>query len=457
MTDQTSEPRAGRQLRLEIEAVVSDGRGLARHEGRAVFVAGALPGQQVLATLVRVRERMAEATLDAVLAASPQARPEPCPHHAECGGCPWQALPYARQLEWKTRFVHDALRRIGRIAEPFVPPALPSPLEWRYRNKMEFAFGLDDGRNRTVGLRRRASRSIVGVTACLLQSERTMRVLARVRATACGRAPDVPWRYLVVREPAAGGCLIELIAGPHPAAAREGRRIGSDLLAACPDVDGVVVSERAAALDMAYGERILCALGQSVLEERIGPLRVRLGAGTFFQVNTRATALLYAEIRRLAGPGDRLRRIWDVYCGVGSIGLYLAAARECGTEPPHITAVDISRQAVELARHNARSLGVAASCRQAAADRILPVLLSGKKTPPPDLILLDPPRAGLSPGVVRALLRARPRRIVYVSCDPATLARDAAGLAPYALTEIRPVDMFPQTPHVECAALFEPK
>jgi 23S rRNA (uracil1939-C5)-methyltransferase len=361
-------------------------------------------------------------------------------------------MPYARQLEWKARFVHDALSRIGRIAGLRVPPVLPSPLEWRYRNKMEFAFGPDDRRNPAVGLRRRASRDIVSVTACLLQKERTMRILAHIRETASGRGTGAPWRYLVIREPAAGGCLVELISAPHPAAVREGRRIGSGLLAACPDVDGVVVSERAAATDMAYGERALCALGRRALEETIGPVRVRLGAGTFFQVNTPAAALLYAEIRRLAG---RPRRIWDVYCGVGSIGLYLAAMRESGDEPPHLTGVDISMRSVELARHNARSLGIAARFHQAAAGRILPSLSPGRSAPP-DLVLLDPPRAGLSAEVIRTLLRLRPRRVIYVSCEPATLARDAANLAPYALTEIRPVDMFPQTPHVECAALFEP-
>lgn len=456
--------RPGQTIRLDIQALISDGRGLARHEDLAVFVAGALPGQQVEATIVAVKTNLAEARLDSVLAETPDARSAPCPHSRQCGGCAWQGMRYPQQLVWKQRFVGDALQRIGRVADPPVLPIVPSPLEWGYRNKMEFAFA-GQGEQLSLGLHHRATHDIVDVTGCLLQTGRTMRVVEAVRRqarrsglAAWSRKNGGWWRFLVIREPAAGGCLVELIAFPHPDALRHGRAVAEAVFADCPGVSAFVLSERAALSNIAYGERTRLSLcpdlslshDAAALEEDLGGLRVKLGAGVFFQVNTPAAAGLYAAILRLAGMAP-VRELWDLYCGVGAIGLYLA--RNLADPPAVLHGIEQSDQAVKLARINAAAIQPQAVYARGDVDRLLGKL-AGIRGKAPDLAVVDPPRAGLGSGVTAALCRLRPGRILYVSCDPATLARDAARLTPYRLEAVQPVDLFPQTPHVESVSLF---
>lgn len=444
----------GQTVTLRIDTLVSDGRGLTRHDGQAIFVADALPGQTVEAEILSVKPRMAEATTRAVLKDAPDARPAACPHAGECGGCTWQAMPYAAQLAWKERFVRDALQRIGRIADPPVLPALPSPREWRYRNKMEFAFA-GHGAELRLGLRRRGSHDVIDVTGCLLQSERAMRIVACVREAA--RQSGLPawrngtglWRFLVIREPEAGGCLVELIVGPHPEAEQQAVRLAAHVRKACPDVDGFVLSLRRAAADVAYGERVAWRQGRTDLDEVVGGLRLSLGAGAFFQVNTLAAAVLYAEAASQIGQSP-VESLWDLYCGVGSVGLYLAGHVPVG----QIVGIEQSAGAVRLAQDNARRLGVRAAFHAGDVLRVMrsPALRKGHK---PDLVVVDPPRAGLDAGVARLVHELGAERILYISCDPATLARDAARLTGYRLAQARPVDLFPQTPHVESTALFE--
>jgi tRNA/tmRNA/rRNA uracil-C5-methylase (TrmA/RlmC/RlmD family) len=279
-------------------------------------------------------------------------------------------MRYPQQLVWKQRFVGDALQRIGRVADPPVLPIVPSPLEWGYRNKMEFAFA-GQGERLSLGLHHRATHDIVDVTGCLLQTGRTMRVVEAVRRqarrsglAAWSRKNGGWWRFLVIREPAAGG--------------------------------------------------------------------------------------LYAAILRLAGMAP-VRELWDLYCGVGAIGLYLA--RNLADPPAVLHGIEQSDQAVKLARINAAAIQPQAVYARGDVDRLLGKL-AGIRGKAPDLAVVDPPRAGLGSGVTAALCRLRPGRILYVSCDPATLARDAARLTPYRLEAVQPVDLFPQTPHVESVSLF---
>ena len=451
------------RIRLEITDLVSDGRGLGRLDGRAVFVDQALPGQLVEAELCRTRPNMFEARHLATLRPSPDERPAPCPHAAACGGCPWQSLVGEAQLRWKTRIVRDALERLGGLADPPLLPTLPSPQEWGYRNKMEFAFARE-GATLRLGLRERASRRIVEVTDCRLQSAASMRVVEAARAwlrTPEGSpAANLPWKYLVVRQPSGGGLLAEGILGPHREARRHGEALGRALLRTVPELTGFVLSQRQSRLDVAYGERILVRLGEVTLTERLyrpdslppqdtgpvtaaAPLTLRLSPAAFFQVNTAGANLLYAEAARLLRPQPH-ERLWDVYCGVGSIGLFLAPwAGE-------VLGVELTRPAVELARSNARDAGFL-HCRFEAGEArtLLP------RFPAAHAAVLDPPRSGLHPDIVKLLLERSPERLLYISCNPATLARDAALLQPgFQLSAVRPVDLFPQTPHVECAALF---
>lgn len=506
MTDCPVVPlKSGDTIELSISALVSDGRGLGRHEGLVVLVEGGLPGQTVRVRITSVQRSLVEGDMLEVLVLSPDEQPAPCPHAERCGGCAWQSLPYERQLLWKERIVRDALERVGKLKEPPVSTILPSPQQWGYRNKMEFAFGpasdrtsgeetTSNGTGFVLGLRERGSRRVVEVTGCLLQSERTMQILAAmrtllaeegltawedenrrfrepedfresrsVRASRNGKAQPAnvsvstctgQCRFLVVREPRAGGCLVELITGPGTSspegekAVALGRRLSAALREAVPGVTGFVLSRRVAASDVAYGEQTLFSEGQ--LEERIGHIQLTLGHNAFFQVNTAAAEVLYAEVERLSGLASMEEpTLWDVYSGVGSIGFYLARHAK------RIVAIEEMQGAVRCARLNAKALQLEKYKVEAGEARSVLGRLA-KVGPRADVVVLDPPRAGIDTKLVQILSSITPRRLVYVSCNPATLARDAARLAPaYRLVETRPVDLFPQSPHVESVSLFE--
>lgn len=476
-------------LELDLHGLSPDGRTVGRSsDGLTVFVRGGLPGERVLVRLTGVRKRMAEAELVQVIEPSADERSAPCPHAGTCGGCPWQQLPYARQLDWKRRIVQDALRRIGRLELPeeLVRPVLScgERSQWRYRNKMEFAFGRGEHGETLLGLRSRASRSVTEVTDCLLQSPRTMTVLAAVRElcrkhhlhaavpehaapkrtprrtafSSAVRQNDI-LRFLVIREPCDGGCLVELITLPSPQEAVTLQTLGRELLNGPCGVTGFVHSTRTSPADVAYGENTVFAIGETELSETLHlqgrDVTFALDHNSFFQVNSRAAELLYNTAAALAaqlfdsGEGFRGRECWDIYCGVGGLALTMAPhfSRVCGLESV--------AQAVKLAAVNAERAGTDTAFRFECGDAArLERLFRSRGVP--DLLVTDPPRAGMDEKTVRSILDHRPPRLVLVSCNPATLARDLALLAPaYRIRAVQPVDLFPQTPHVETVAALE--
>lgn len=452
----------GMTLDVTVDALAPGGKAVCRHEGRVIFVDRGLPGQQLHVRLTTVRKRFAEAECLAVVAHTADECDPFCPHFGDCGGCTWQNLPYPAQLAWKERFVRDSLQRIGRIEAPNVLPTLPSPLQQGFRNKMEFAFTTDDREMLHLGLRRRGGHEVVDVTSCGLQTATTCRVVTTARDIA--RASGLPgwddaahrgfWRFLVVREPARGGqCLVQCITAPHPEAEHVVRAFFTALRQAVPEVTGCVHSIRSQNSQVAYGDATVFTEGEIVLTEKLGAIELDFGHDTFLQTNTRATELLYGEVERMAGLSGR-EHVWDLYCGVGSIALWLAehAATICGMEA--------TPASVEAAQRNAQAAGCT-HCDFVAGDvrALLRSRSKGKAQEPiPDVVVTDPPRAGMHPDVIDALLQTAPARIVYVSCDPATMARDVGLLMQrYTLHEARPVDLFPHTPHVETVVLLSNK
>ena len=476
-------------LELDLHGLSPDGRTVGRSsDGMTVFVRGGLPGEHVLVRLTGIKKRMAEAELITILRRSPEERPAPCPHAEECGGCPWQCLPYCGQLAWKKKLVQDALLRIGRLHLPdeIVRPVLScgENAEWSYRNKMEFAFGRGEHGETLLGLRSRASRSVTEVTSCRLQTARTMAVLATVREL-CGkynlhaavpehspqkRAPrgiafssavrqnDI-LRFLVIREPRDGGCLVELITLPSPQESSTLKKLGQDLLNAPLGVTGFVHSTRTNPADVAYGEQTLLFMGETELSETLRlqgrDVTFTLDHNSFFQVNSRAAELLYNAAADLAvqlfpsQEGLSGRECWDIYCGVGGLALTMA---------PHFSRVfglESVPQAVELASRNAGQSDASTTFRFECGDAAH-LERSFRRQGIPDLLVTDPPRAGMDGKTVRAILDHRPPRLVLVSCNPATLARDLALLSSsYRIRAVQPVDLFPQTPHVETVVSLE--
>ncbi len=469
--------RKGDELELSLCGFSPDGRAVGRtNEGMTVFVQGALAGQRVRVRLFSVKKRMAEGEFTALLESSAEERPALCPHAALCGGCPWQSLPLNVQHRWKRRLVHDALTHIGRlkISEELVQPVLSASREWGYRNKMEFAFGTNSAGKTILGLRARGSRTLVEVTACMLQTPRTMAALQALREL-CQKvglraAPDRRreqhaagqseiLRFTVIREPRHGACLVELITLPAPRATQKIRALGEALLSGPWGITGFVHSVRAAQSPVAFGEKTVLILGEGELTEVLSlqgrNVSFRLNHQSFFQVNSAAAEVLYEtaanEASRLfsaASNGKWGRSCWDIYCGVGGLALTLS---------PHFDVVlglEIGARAASMASANAAALKECAAFLFEAGDA---AALEDwfQRFEEPELVLADPPRSGMDVRAVQALLRHKPPRLLLVSCNPATLARDLALLDPvYEIRSVRPVDLFPQTPHIETLVLL---
>ncbi|GFK93451.1 23S rRNA (uracil-C(5))-methyltransferase RlmCD [Fundidesulfovibrio magnetotacticus] len=433
-------------LELSIERPAFGGAGLARLEGRVAFVEGGLPGSRVLARVVKDDPRCLRAVAEQVLEPSPHAVEPFCPHYGPCGGCSWQDAAYEAQLDWKRQIVAEQLERLAGLTPP-VDETVPSPLTRGYRNKMEFAFGPGP----TLGLRGRFDPSrIVEVCACGLMPAPAMALVAAVRAMAAktqlppyfGRTGTGTWRHLVLRaSETTGRWLAQIIVGPK-APFKRLRPLCEALMRDCPDLDGLVLGVRADRADIAQAEHRAFTLGNDFLEESLDGLALRVGIDSFFQTNTRAAALLYARAAEAAAlaPGETA---WDLCCGAGGLSLFLA--RTAG----RVTGFEISQAAVEDAQANAAANGLT-NCFFQAGD--VKLVLARRKDIP-HAAVLDPPRAGLDPKALQALAQARPPRVVYVSCNPSTLARDLGRLAPaYRVERVTPVDLFPHTPHIECVA-----
>jgi len=439
----------GMELELAVTRLAVGGRGVARSEGLVVFVEGGLPDSLVRARVSKVRKGFAEAQVVETLTPSPQAVPPACRHADVCGGCPWQTLDAAAQLFWKREHVLETLTRLGGLADVPVRPTVPSPNVLGYRNKMEFAFA----GNLHLGLHERFRPGrVLDITECRLMAPWAAEVVAFVRDFC--RATGLPaydartgrgvWRHLVLRESAATGKrLAHLITGPARTAGGAAHGLGEALLTRFPDLTGFVHSVRRAPSAVALGERQVSGLGETRLEERIGDVRLFVSPDAFLQTNTAAAGLLYRLVAEAAGQAAD-GTAWDLYCGSGGISLTLA---------PHfalVHGVEADARAIDDARDAAARNGID-NCVFHAQDagRAMADLASTD----PTVVVLDPPRAGAAPEVLTAILDAAPARVVYVSCDPATLARDLRRLAEdYEVTSVTPVDLFPQTAHIECVA-----
>ena len=447
----------GREVELDVDKLALGGAGLARCEGMAVFVESGLPGSRVLARITAAKKRHAEAQVVQVLAPSPHAVEPFCPHFGPCGGCSHQDLDYAQQLHWKQVQVQETLARLGRVDNPeaVVLPILPSPETRYFRNKMEFAFGGGSGERLSLGLRPRGSADgLLDIATCFLQSAQSAEMVNAARAFC--RTTGFPaydpardsglWRHLIVREAkTTGQALIHCITAPWRQAAEAVEALADHLHAAFPALTSFVHSTRRNRLAVAQGEVERFATGPGHIFENLGPFTFRISADAFFQTNTPAAHQLYTaalDLGRLE-PGWT---VWDLYCGSGGLTLY--AAKRCHKA----VGFESDPRAVADARANAADNGLP-NCEFHAVD----VLHALSQAPyPPDAVILDPPRSGMHPDGLKELLRLGPKRIIYVSCNPATLARDLAALQErYALTAAQPVDLFPHTPHIECAASLD--
>jgi len=465
----TVRPQRGDELELTIDSLAFGGEGVARlgDEGYVVFVAGAIPGDRVRAVVHKRKRSYAHARTIEVLEPSPE-RIAPVADHP---GVAWQVIPYERQLEIKHGQVREALERIGRLEGFELEEIVPALEQWRYRNKLEYSFGNSPDGGLVCGFHAPAGgNAVVAMDDCLLASElgNRARVLAadwcagqgltawergerhRGREHRIGPAADgrARLRNLVVREGRRTGRLQVRIV------TTDGELDMSALAAALAQglgesLDGVLWTRSDRPAETTQGGETELVWGEAELPERLGELDLRISSEAFFQTNTEMAEVLYGIATDYAAL-EGWERVYDLYCGIGSIALTLAP------RAGELWGIELVEQAVADAIAGAKRNEIVKAHFFAGDTRLaLPELL--QRAGRPDVIVVDPPRAGLSKKVVHRIIDASPKRIVYVSCNPTTLAPNAAELveAGWTLKRVRPVDMFPQTHHIECVALFE--
>lgn len=447
-TPTNTRPRSGDELELTIESLAFGGAGVARLDGYVVFVQGAIPGDTVKAVVGKSKRAYAEARTLEVVKPSPD-RLEPVANHP---GAPWQVIPYEQQLAIKHQQVDDALRRLGRLEGYVMEPIIPAVEQWRYRNKLEYSFGADEDGRLICGFHAPGRwHEIVEIEDCMLASEAGNR--AREEVVAWARAQGLKaydrrngegfLRNLVVREGRRTGDIqVRLVTSP-------GKLDSESLAAAVPTANGLMWTRLDSVAETTTGGETELLAGAERLDEELGGLSVRISGEAFFQTNTEMAERLYALAIEYAQLGG-FERVYDLYCGIGTIGLLMAP------RAAELWGLEIIEDAISDAIANAR-LNEIDNAHFFAGDVRLAMRDLVAKAGRPDVLVVDPPRAGLSQKIVRRIIEAGPRRIVYISCNPTTLAPNAAQLveAGYVLTKVRPVDMFPQTPHVECVAQLE--
>ncbi len=454
-TDRKRQPpvQKGQDVTLDIDRLAYGGRGVGRADGFVVFVPGTTPGDRVRARPWRVKRGYAEADLVAVEAPSPHRTPPPCPHFGPCGGCVWQHVVYEAQVAAKESIVRESLTHLAGATDVPVRPIITMADPWRYRNKMEFTFHPSG----VLGLHRRgAFDRITPIESCLLQSHAANGILSAVRAFAAEselsryapRERTGLLRQLVIREAAATGEIMAAIVTTAPEVPAL-RALAERLIASEPRIAGVLHAVNPGVSDGVSFASITVIAGRPYIVDVIDGLRFRIGLETFFQTNTAQAERLVRIVGEFARLGGG-ETVYDLYCGVGTFSLALArqAARVYG--------VEIAAPAVEAAAENAALNGLAnVEFTSGDVRKVLAAL--AVRTGRPDLVLLDPPRGGAGGRVMRRVIETEAPRVIYVSCNPTTLAPDLKELLAggYTVRTVQPIDLFPHTYHVECVALLE--
>ncbi len=449
-TTQRKRPDRFAELEVTVDSLAFGGNGVARHDGYVLFVQGAIPGDRVRVKVTKTKRDYGEAITQEVLEPSPDRIPAVAPHP----GAPWQVLPYEKQLEIKSQQVDDALRRIGKLGGFELEPIVPAVQTWRYRNKLEYSFGTEGTAERgelVFGFHAPGEWDrIVPIDDCLLASEAGNAVRDQVLRF-CKEQGLEPYdrrtrrgflRNCVVREGRRTGQFqVRLVTMPG--------ELDEEAFAQAVDADGLMWTQYDGLGETTTSGETTVISGREYLEEELNGMTFRVSPHAFFQVNTEMAEKLYAlagDYAALAG----FERLYDLYSGIGTIGLTMAP------RAGELWGLEIVEPAVADAIANAK-LNEIDNARFFAGDARTALRLLVAEAGSPDVVVVDPPRAGLSQKVVRRIVDASPKRLVYISCNPTTLAPNAAQLveAGYVLRKVRPVDMFPQTPHIECVALLE--
>ncbi len=457
--------KKGTQAEVEIEDIAFGGRGLVRLDGLAVFIDQAVPGDRVDIRIIKKKKNYAEARVVDLIASSPFRISAPCEYSGFCGGCKWQFLNYDRQLIYKRQHVLDALEHIGLIKDAVVHPTIPSENIFGYRNKMEFScadrrwllpeeLGRSDiDKTFALGLHVPGTfHKVIDTRACLLQPDLGNVLLNDVRgfirssgAPVYGLRSHVGfWRFLVLRHSVARDqWMVNIVTAKEDL--KTVRPLVESLMEKHPQVVSVINNISSRRAGVAIGEFEHTLAGSDVISDKIAGFEFDISANSFFQTNSRGAEVLFKTVEKFSGLTGT-ETVLDLYSGTGTIPILLSGS--CKS----VTGIEIVESAVADAEKNCHKNGVS-NCRFIRGD--IRQCLS-QFVPKPDLLVIDPPRAGMHKDVVKRVLELGIDRMVYVSCNPATMARDLKMMQDcYRLVEVQPVDMFPHTYHIEAVARLE--
>ncbi len=454
---------------VEISSLSHDGRGIAFYpgegdrRGKAIFIPGALPGQKVLCQAGADHGSWQEGKLIKILDYGENQAGPICPHAHECGGCPLQIMPYDTQLAWKKKLLLDPMERIGGFDRSFLESVWkgiePSPLQTRFRNKIELAF-CHDAAKPCPGMRKRGSHEVIPIKQCSLVSEEANKIIHAFTELAQENTwPKDFWRFLVLRQDQddQGKERWHIIAISRPSSKNEYEKVrglADKLLRREPDLFSFIYEIRKNPARIAQGEKRIFSLGKG---EDVGdlsfPLRgkiFRTDAASFFQVNSKASEKLAELVKQADTQCDKKNGLLDLYCGAGAPGLLLAP------EYKKYMGMELDASAINHARKNAADLPHCSFQAGDAARLIAELPEDFAKSV--STVLTDPPRSGLDRRVIDKIMQLAPENIIMISCNPSTLARDSRLLSrDYELKSLAGADLFPHTPHVEACSLWKHK
>lgn len=445
------------RISVYVEDLTHDGAGVAKVEGYPLFVPGALPGEEIVIHVLKTLKSYGFAKLIEIKKASPFRVTAPCPVFDTCGGCQIQHMSYEGQMTFKQKLVRDAMTRIGKLPDVPVHPVKGMENPWQYRNKSQIPFGVQDGKV-VAGFYQPRSHDIADTDTCLIQTPEADAIMVALKKNLVEIGIE-PYeeanhrgmlRHVVVRKARATGEIMVVLVTKKKKFA-QAQRVIEVIQETVPEVTSIVQNINHEKTNVIFGNETLTLWGKDVIEDRIGDVRFEISARSFYQINPEQTEVLYGQALKYAQlTGEET--VIDAYCGIGTISLFLAQQAE------FVMGVEIVPQAIEDAKRNAELNNLTNTLFEAGpAEQVIPRWYKeGNKA---DVLVVDPPRKGCDEQLLHTILKQRPTRVVYVSCNPATLARDLRILEDggYRTKEVQPVDMFPQTTHVECVAWLELK
>jgi 23S rRNA (uracil1939-C5)-methyltransferase len=459
--------KRGEELKVTIENVAFGGKGICRIDDYVIFVPDSLPGDEAKIKITRRKTGYGEGRLLDILNPSSIRQEAPCKYFDWCGGCTWQNVSYEQQLEFKWNHVKESIQHLAGIDNLEVPKPIPSDKIWAYRNKMEFSFAdkrwllphelgnMKIGKSFALGLHVPGTfDKIISIDECKLQSDTANQILIYI-SNYCKvnnlepygiRSHEGYLRFLVLRESRdSGDIMVNIVTANknlNPL-----KKLAEELNVKFPQIKSIINTINEKKAQIAFGEEEVVLFGDSFITDKLFSNEYKISANSFFQTNTKQAEKLYNIVMQYAAINNQ-DTVWDLYCGTGTITLLLAEKAK------QVYGFELVERAVQDARKNAKKFDIL------NVEFILGDVLVEKANvkESPDIIVVDPPRSGLHPKIAEHLKQSEAKKIVYVSCNPTTMARDVKIIKEnYTLTKIQPVDMFPQTYHIETVVLLERK